>query len=206
MSKPLEQLEVESNRLMLFAREQNNNTEQFSSLVRHLAKLGTEQPQSVKDALLELVRLAKLYCFQGGCAFSLVAVAHDKLQKEIRAARLAAGEQLVSPRPEEAKVKTWSKVHASPHFNVPSNWEDLQQSGVLYGDHHHEPTVVLSTDSSGRKASTGAAAPQHYNNKPPQPVVAKPNPERDKALLEIETLFGEEAKVIVSPCIFCIKN
>jgi hypothetical protein len=190
----LEELEVLSNRLVLFVREEGRDQAMFSSLVRSMAQLASPHTQELKDAVLELVRLAKLSCFSSGCAVSLVLAANDKVVKACQRARRELGEQSAPAKPEEPKVKTWSGVHAAPKSNVPSTWEEMQHSGVLYGDgHQHQPVVVTSTEHT-KPAIRLVNNSNNVYRAPPQNTAPKPDPARDRALEEIDAMYGEDAK------------
>jgi hypothetical protein len=110
---------------------------------------------------------------------------------------LFAGEQLVASKPEEHKVTSWAGVHEGKKSNVPATWDDMQKQGVLYGDGHHSlPVVVTETTVSPRsaklasviKTSKASGAAGH------QSAVVPLSPAKEKALNEIEAMFGEDVK------------
>ncbi len=189
MSGTIDQVEVDSHRLLLFIRENGRDERGFAAIVKSLANSASSQPQFLKDAVLEYVRIAKQHCFGGGCAISLCASANEKVLNCCRKARMEHGEAMVEAKP-SGGMTTWGGLHAAPKSNVPETWEEMQKAGSLYGDgHHHTPVVVTNSSTKSNYNHHPAVI-----NRPIQSTVQKPDPVRDKTLEEIESMFGEDAK------------
>jgi hypothetical protein len=187
-------VEEEAVRLVLFVREGVKDDMVFGERVRRMASQSRPLPE-LKTLVLELVRMAKECVFGQSVQRSLVEAKADELVKLCHRVRLECGDQLLEDRQPEAKVKTWASTHAMRAPEVPATWEEMQRAGVLYGDGHHTPGVVVTGSEVVAKpggAARKASAP--YALHPIQSSAPKPNPERDRALLEIESMFGEETK------------
>ena len=184
--------------LMLFVREGIRDDVVFGDLVRKIAKRAKPLPEYVTVHVLELVRMAKDCVFGQTVRLSLVEAKADEVAKACHRVRLECGEQLPEERQPEHKVKTWGATHAVETAKVPQTWDEMQRSGVLYGDGHHPLPVVVVTGSevvSPRKQQTLLGEQvQKSGPGPIQSSAPKPDPARERALLEIESVFGEETK------------
>ncbi len=193
-------VELEAQRLLLFVREGKRDETLFGVRARELARVCGPVPE-IKTEVLVLVRAAKDCLFSNAVGASVVEVKSDDVRRACRQIRVQCGEQLLEEREPEAKVKTWGATHAVKVSEVPATWDEMQRSGVLYGDGHaHVPVVVTETTVSPRK---GAGVTQARRSDNPaaaavarghQSSAVKPDPARDKALLEIEAMFGEDAQ------------
>ena len=179
------QVEQEARQMLDLVRDGKPDNGTFSDLARSLARqsAGLDAPE-LRTRVLEFVRMSKTRLFESAGSWSQVEVACDRVLSECAAVRRLHGEALVSAAPASApsRVAVWGSSATSPRSAAPPpTWEQLQQSKTFYSD-GYSPSAVLPAGQglAPLPPSRRAALP------PPQPVAARSDPARERALADIE--------------------
>jgi hypothetical protein len=181
-------------------REEDRFSKFSSSLVRFVDVLRRSESShllnldALNDLVADLVRKSKSFIFSHIGEFALIRAAARRINETLIGFRKQLGESfVVTEEKVGAKVATWKTVASPRKVDVPDTWDEMQNTGVLYGDGHNisPEVVVLNPPRKGGNPTVNSMQRSH-NQPTPAPVLT---PEKKSDLLEIEAILNNDVLI-----------